>query len=105
MEDGTACLSDFGLSGIMSEFIGASNFSSTVTGNIRWGAPELFAIPDNQEGPFIIVPSKKADIYSFGSVMLQVCHAHQPPTSTDAFVRVRFSRGKFLIITSGNQFK
>ena len=80
MENGTACLSDFGLSGVISEFFSSSNFSSSVSGNIRWGAPELFALPDTQDGTSINLPSKEADIYSFGSIMLQVCpvplHGH-----------------------------
>lgn len=76
MDDGTACLSDFGLSGIISEFLGASNFSSTLSGNVRWGAPELFAIPDIQDDTFKNCLSKEADVYSFGSIMLQVCDVH-----------------------------
>lgn len=71
MENGTACLSDFGLSGVVSDFFGSSTFSSTISGNIRWGAPELFALPENQDGS-INRPSKEADVYSFGSIMLQV---------------------------------
>lgn len=71
MENGTACLSDFGLSGVVSEFFGSSTFSSTISGNVRWGAPELFAPPENQDGP-TNRPTKGADIYSFGSTMLQV---------------------------------
>jgi len=78
MEDGTACLSDFGLSGMISEFFGASNFSSTISGNIRWGAPELFAIPDTQDGTLPNRMSKESDVYSFGSIMLQVLSGKVP---------------------------
>jgi serine/threonine protein kinase len=74
MHDGTACLSDFGLSGMISQFFGTSNVSSTISGNSRWGAPELFAIPDAQDGTSANRLSKETDIYSFGSIMLQVCH-------------------------------
>jgi serine/threonine protein kinase len=74
MDDGTACLSDFGLSGMISQFFATSNFTSTISGNIRWGAPELFAIPDAQDGTSANRPSKECDIYSFGSIMLQVRH-------------------------------
>ncbi|KAG2147392.1 kinase-like protein, partial [Suillus bovinus] len=77
MENGTACLSDFGLSGVISEFVGSSTFSSTISGNIRWGAPELFDLPENQDDSFNL-PSKEADIYSFGSVMLQVLSGKVP---------------------------
>lgn len=78
MENGTACLSDFGLSGVLSEFFGSSTFSSTISGNIRWGAPELFALPENQDGTSTNRPSKEADIYSFGSIMLQVLSGKVP---------------------------
>ncbi|KAG1763623.1 kinase-like domain-containing protein [Suillus occidentalis] len=67
----SACLSDFGLSGVVSEFFGSSTFSSTISGNVRWGAPELFAPPENQDD-LTNRPTKEADIYSFGSTMLQV---------------------------------
>ncbi|KAG1818661.1 kinase-like domain-containing protein [Suillus subaureus] len=77
MENGTACLSDFGLSGVVSEFFGSSTFSSTISGNIRWGAPELFALPENQDGS-TNRPTKEADIYSFGSIMLQVLSGKVP---------------------------
>ncbi|KAG2360654.1 kinase-like domain-containing protein [Suillus spraguei] len=77
MENGTACLSDFGLSGVVTEFFGSSTFSSTVSGNIRWGAPELFALPENQDDP-TNRPSKEADIYSFGSITLQVLSGKVP---------------------------
>ncbi|KAG0691860.1 kinase-like domain-containing protein [Suillus ampliporus] len=78
MENGTACLSDFGLSDVLSEFFGASNFSSTIAGNIRWGAPELFALPETEDGISTNRPSKEADIYSFGSIMLQVLSGKVP---------------------------
>lgn len=77
MENGTACLSDFGLSGVVSEFFGSSTFSSTISCNIRWGAPELFVLPENQDGS-TNRPSKEADIYSFGSIMLQVLSGKVP---------------------------
>lgn len=77
MENGTACLSDFGLSGVVSEFFGSSTFSSTISGNIRWGAPELFVLPENQDGS-TNRPSKEADVYSFGSIMLQVLSGKVP---------------------------
>ncbi|KAG2344396.1 kinase-like protein [Suillus weaverae] len=77
MENGTACLSDFGLSGVVSEFFGSSTFSSTISCNIRWGAPELFVLPENQDGS-TNRPSKEADVYSFGSIMLQVLSGKVP---------------------------
>jgi hypothetical protein len=37
--------------------------------HIQWGAPEAFALPENQDS-LTKRPSKEADIYSFDSIML-----------------------------------
>lgn len=69
--DGTACLSDFGLSLVPSEFMCPSfSMTSTLRGNYRWMAPELLDGDDNEP---LALSSKLSDIYSFGSVMLHVC--------------------------------
>ncbi|KAF7968241.1 hypothetical protein HWV62_31575 [Athelia sp. TMB] len=67
-----ACLSDFGMSSIKVEFIGTSYWSSTIGGAIRWRAPEL--LPSLVSDVYNFQPdlSSRCDIYSFGSVMLQV---------------------------------
>jgi len=67
-DEGKACLCDFGLSSI-TEFQGTSYLASTIGGNVRWTAPELFHI--NEDGSIPPVTSH-SDIYSFGSVMLEV---------------------------------
>ncbi|KAG2142805.1 kinase-like domain-containing protein [Suillus bovinus] len=69
--DGTACIADFGLSLMYSEFISASqaSYTSTLKGNIRWMAPELLI---EREDDSQVRPSKQSDMYSFGGVMLQV---------------------------------
>ncbi|KAG1747993.1 kinase-like domain-containing protein [Suillus paluster] len=46
--NGRACLADFGLSTIILEFIGTSYFTSSIKGNIRWAAAELFEVPDGR---------------------------------------------------------
>jgi serine/threonine protein kinase len=69
---GHARLSDFGLSLIHAEFQGTS--TSMLDGAVRWAAPELYYMPDSHEeveGGNITL-SEQSDIYSFGSVMLQV---------------------------------
>lgn len=38
-------------------------------GNVRWAAPELYRISEDDSVPTV---SKYSDIYSFGSVMLEV---------------------------------
>ncbi|KAG1799057.1 kinase-like domain-containing protein, partial [Suillus variegatus] len=66
--DGKLHLADFGLSMILSE--AQNSFSSCHPGNVRWMAPEILAIPEQGE---MAKPTKAADIYSYGCIMLQVC--------------------------------
>lgn len=65
-KNGVACLSDFGLSTIIAEFQGTSYYTSSIHGNIRWTAPELYRIDAVPSVTFF------SDVYSFGSVMHQV---------------------------------
>jgi serine/threonine protein kinase len=62
-------LVDFGLSTIKAVFEGTSYAPSTVGGAIRWRAPELL---DFTEEDFTPILTTACDIYSYGSVMLQV---------------------------------
>jgi serine/threonine protein kinase len=65
--DGKARLVDFVLSTIKAEFEGTSFYSPTAGGALRWRALELFLEDD-------VAPTLTAacDIYSYGSVTLQV---------------------------------
>ncbi|KAF4608319.1 hypothetical protein EYR40_000663 [Pleurotus pulmonarius] len=65
-KNGVASLSDFGLSTIIAEFQGTSYYTSSIHGNIRWTAPELYRIDAVPSVTFF------SDVYSFGSVMHQV---------------------------------
>lgn len=57
----------------MLEFIGTSYFTNSIKGNIRWAATELFEIPEgDEEGEASTLLSTECDIYSFGSIILQV---------------------------------
>ena len=77
LDNGRACLADFGLSTIIIEFIGTSYLTSTIKGNIRWAAAELFEVPeDDEEDEAAISLSTECDIYSFGSIALQVSHSN-----------------------------
>ncbi|KAG2363971.1 kinase-like domain-containing protein [Suillus spraguei] len=69
--NGRACLADFGLSTIILEFIGTSYFTNSIQGNIRWVAAELFEDEDVSLSP-------ECDIYSFGSITLQVLTCRTP---------------------------
>lgn len=70
MDAGKAHLSDFGLSNVMADVRNNSFVSSTVGGAPRWTAPELLHFGTDVN----VVPdvTKHSDIYSFGSVALQV---------------------------------
>ncbi|KAF9487899.1 hypothetical protein BDN71DRAFT_1404066, partial [Pleurotus eryngii] len=45
--DGDACLSDFGLSTVISDIQGVSTFTSSIGGNVRFAAPELYKVGDD----------------------------------------------------------
>lgn len=66
---GKAYVCDFGLSTIRAEFQGTSYFTSSISGSIRWAAPELYQLKDEGLGMGL---TTEYDVYSFGSVMLQV---------------------------------
>ncbi|OJA14206.1 hypothetical protein AZE42_09477 [Rhizopogon vesiculosus] len=79
------------------EFIGAFYLTSTIKGNIRWAAPELFEIPDDDEGDEMAVSlSTECDIYSFGSIALQVltCKVPYYNVKKDVIVLGQVIRGK-----------
>ncbi|KAG1747995.1 kinase-like protein, partial [Suillus paluster] len=78
--DGRACLADFGLSTIIWEFIGTSYFTSSIKGNIRWAAAELFEVPEDDDDDEAASASLsiECDIYSFGSITLQVLTGKVP---------------------------
>jgi len=77
--NGRACLADFGLSTVILEFIGTSYYTKTTHGGIRWAAAELFDVPDDAEADERFVSlSFECDIYSFGSIALQVLTCKVP---------------------------
>ncbi|OJA15376.1 hypothetical protein AZE42_12248 [Rhizopogon vesiculosus] len=61
------------------EFIGTSHLTSTIKGNIRWTAAELFEVPeDDEEHGAVVSLTTECDIYSFGSIALQVLTCKVP---------------------------
>ena len=68
---GKPCLADFGLSKIMAEFEGTSYLTGT-GGAVRWAAFELYHVYGDDDEPQPALISKQSDIYSFGSIILQV---------------------------------
>ncbi|OJA12922.1 hypothetical protein AZE42_08618, partial [Rhizopogon vesiculosus] len=88
---------DFGLSTIVTEFIGTSYLTSTIKGNIRWAAAELFEVPeDDEEDGAAVSLSTECDIYSFGSIALQVltCKVPYYNVKKDNAVLWQVMRGK-----------
>ncbi|KAG1726577.1 kinase-like protein, partial [Suillus lakei] len=75
-DNGRACIGGFGLSTIIPEFIGTSYSTSELRGNIRWAAAELFEVLENDEEGISL--STECDIYSFGSITLQVLTCEAP---------------------------
>ncbi|OAX33316.1 kinase-like protein [Rhizopogon vinicolor AM-OR11-026] len=89
-DNGKLYLADFGLSMILAESEN-STFNSCHPGNVRWMAPEMLDMPDQEgltmpdqeevtmpEQAGVIKPTKAADIYSYGCIMLQLFSGHQP---------------------------
>ncbi|KLO18726.1 hypothetical protein SCHPADRAFT_844657 [Schizopora paradoxa] len=75
-DKGRACLCDFGLSSVMEEFFETSNPSSVLGGSVRWAAPELYQFSEEcSEQPRV---SKASDIYSYGSLVLEVLSGKVP---------------------------
>jgi len=72
--NGRACLADFGLSMMVLGFTNPSYVTSSIRGNIRWAAAELFEVPDDDDDDddTAVSLSIECDVYSFGSIALQV---------------------------------
>jgi serine/threonine protein kinase len=75
-DNGRACISDFGLSILLTE-LGGPNYATSrhAAGALRWIAPELLDlwVPEGEENPLHVFPTPQNGVYSFGMVMLQVC--------------------------------
>lgn len=96
-DDGSARLCDFGLSSIAAEFQGTSYITSTIGGNARWAAPELFLVADDGS---VARVNERTDAYSYGSVTLEVrifFMAGNSSTYIDAFPR--FFRARYHLCT------
>jgi serine/threonine protein kinase len=78
-DEGKAKLCDFGLSSIVVEFCGTSSLTSCVGGAVRWADALFYSInTDDEETPTPALTTR-SDIYSFGSVTLEVCRASMAP--------------------------
>ena len=70
-DQGKACLCDFGLATVVGEFMDTTK-SSVLGGAVRWAAPEVYDIPGDQNDSRVVGPTMSSDIYSFGSLALEV---------------------------------
>ncbi|TFK33028.1 hypothetical protein BDQ12DRAFT_658509 [Crucibulum laeve] len=91
-DDGNARLSDFGLSSIVMELHGTANITSTFGGSVRWADPLFYK---DYEEDQVIIPTTSSDIYSFGSVMLEILSGRIPYhyLSNDVHVVIELNKG------------
>ncbi|KAF8129313.1 kinase-like domain-containing protein [Boletus edulis] len=99
--NGRACIADFGLSMVLTEF-GGSTFTASchARGTLRWIAPELLDLEisedeTGEESPYV-APTTQSDVYSFGSIMLQILSGQVPYHyyKHDGQVVLAISKGK-----------
>jgi len=74
---GNAYLADFGFLPVVLDFRTAPYLSTAIGNSVRWAAPELFEIPDTTDGPPLQL-TMQSDIYSLGSIILQVLSGDVP---------------------------
>ncbi|KAG7442683.1 uncharacterized protein BT62DRAFT_935709 [Guyanagaster necrorhizus] len=96
-DQGKALLGDFGLSSIVAEFDGTSCMTSGVSGAVRWADASLFKILlGDDEDDRVTSLTTMSDIYSFGSVTLEILSGRIPYhyVRTDAQVVIELHNGK-----------
>ncbi|KAJ7145696.1 TKL/TKL-ccin protein kinase [Mycena epipterygia] len=78
-DEGKAKLCDFGLSTIVVEFSGTASLSSYIGGAVRWADASLYSLSndDNAEQTTPVITTR-SDIYSFGSVTLEILSGRIP---------------------------
>ncbi|KAJ7657789.1 TKL/TKL-ccin protein kinase [Mycena polygramma] len=97
-DDGKAKLCDFGLSSIVVEFCGTSSLTSCIGGAVRWADASLYSISaddDDDESHETPALTTRSDIYSFGSVTLEILSGRIPYfyLKSDAQVVIEMHKG------------
>ncbi|KZP30796.1 kinase-like protein [Athelia psychrophila] len=92
-DEGSACITDFGLSIIQAEFQGTSFITSTVGGAIRFRAQELLPTADTDlTAKFKALLTFQCDVYSLGNVFLEVLSGLRPYYNIDKDICVFLTR-------------
>ncbi|KAJ7157940.1 TKL/TKL-ccin protein kinase [Mycena crocata] len=75
-----ARLCDFGLSSIVVEFCGPSSLTSCIGGAVRWADASLYSLStdDSEDEQPVPAITTRSDIYSFGSVTLEILSGRVP---------------------------
>ncbi|KAG2137053.1 kinase-like domain-containing protein [Suillus clintonianus] len=76
-ENGDALLADFGMSRLLADHE-TSFFKSNSPGAIRWAAPEIISLDNENTDEKVSEPNRTSDIYSFGCIMVQVLSGQNP---------------------------
>ncbi|KAF9232737.1 kinase-like domain-containing protein, partial [Melanogaster broomeanus] len=99
-DKGKACITDFGLSVLLTGLGGSTFATSQVRGTLRWAAPENLYLnvqfSGDRESVPKVSPTTRSDIYSFGRLMLQVLTGKIPYHyyPVDARVVLAISQGE-----------
>ena len=66
--DGVACISEYGLEGVLRD----EPFSKSMPVNVRWMAPEVLSTENKDKRAMSVGDGKCADVYSLAMVMFEV---------------------------------
>ncbi|KAJ7255043.1 TKL/TKL-ccin protein kinase [Mycena haematopus] len=96
-DEGKAKLCDFGLSSIVAEFSSSlTSLTSCIGGAVRWADASLYSLStEDDEAQQTPVLTPRSDIYSFGSVTLEILSGRMPYfyIKTDAQVVIEIHKG------------
>ena len=68
-DDGYALLSDFGLAGLVEDLAGAEHTTTSMAGSLRWQAPELLLMEDEDT---VSPKTLASDVWAFACTVFEV---------------------------------